>query len=195
MHKDPLLEGRAAFAKTIFNHWIFNHRRIVLAGLATLLLTATLLFQLSPQLLRSHSRAPVLYSDYYKRYTINTNLITKQHYEQALQEAKQFKHDLSEDALFWQTRDKMIKSGTMLYAYNLIRIAALERALGSVEGELSAWNELIAHAGWEGDPKNPHTYDPDAYSLITQHFHQGSVSLQQFVLERKKLLEQSASNP
>lgn len=193
MHKESLHEGRAAFAKTVFTHWVLQHRRILLAALATLLITTTTLLELSSHLLPSyfHSQTPPLYSDYYKRYAMTTSAISKQHYAQALQEAKQFQQDLSQDTLFWQTRDKMVKSGTMLYAYNLIRIAALERALGSAEGELSAWNELIAHAGWEGQPKNPHTYDPDAYSLITQHFHQGNVSLQQFVLERKKILEQS----
>ena len=108
---------------------------------------------------------------------------------EALKEAKQLKVDLEQDQTFWTQRDKSIKSGTVLYAYNLLRIASLERAVGSVQGELTAWDELLQNSGWNKQPKNPQTYDPEAYSLLASNFQEGETSLLDFIKERQTVLE------
>ncbi|MBI2810774.1 MAG: hypothetical protein HYX67_08110, partial [Candidatus Melainabacteria bacterium] len=99
---------------------------------------------------------------------------------------KRLRDDLEKDDVFWDGRDKFVKSGAILYAYNLVRIAALERELGSKDGELKAWEELERNAGWNDRPANLKTYDPEAYALLEQNFTRGDVSLADFIAQRKK---------
>ncbi len=129
-----------------------------------------------------------LTSSYYGRFSRNTLKISQGDYTSALEEAKQLKLDLEKDPHFWARRDKFIKSGTLLYAYNLIRIAALEREAGSAEGELLAWKELVHNAGWEGEPSNLQMYDPEAYALLKSNFQEGEISLLDFIEQRKAIL-------
>lgn len=133
---------------------------------------------------RSHE----LTSPYYSRFSRNTLLISQGKYDKALEEAKLLKAELEKDDAFWEGRDKFIKSGTILYAYNLVRIASLEGQLGSKEGELKAWEELVQNAGWKDQPVNMKTYDPEAYALLAQNFTQGDISLLDFIEQRKKEL-------
>ncbi len=130
---------------------------------------------------RSHE----LLSPYYERFSRNTLTITQGKYALALNEAKSLRTDLEKDDAFWDSRDKTARSGSVLYAYNLLRIAALERQLGSKEGELAALDELIGNAGWKDRPVNLKTYDPDAYALLAQNFKQGDVSLLDYIEQRK----------
>lgn len=134
-------------------------------------------------------RSQELKSLYYSRFSKNTLMIAEGKYSEALEEAKQLKRDLENDEAFWDRRDKFIRSGTILYAYNLVRIASLERQMGSKKGELMAWDDLVRSAGWKDFPANSKTYDPDAYSLLAQNFTQGGVSLLDFIEQRKKELE------
>ncbi len=134
-------------------------------------------------------RSQDLKSPYYSRFSKNSLAIAEGKYSEALEEAKQLKKDLEKDEAFWEKRDKFIRSGTILYAYNLVRIASLERQTGSKEGELMAWDELVRNAGWKDSPSNLKTYDPDAYSLLAQNFTRGGVSLLDFIEQRKKELK------
>lgn len=134
-------------------------------------------------------RVHALTSSYYERFSRNTLVISRGQFAQGLEEAKRLKSDLDQDDAFWQGRDKFVRSGAMLYAYNLIRIAALERELGSKEGELKAWEELVNCAGWGQTPPCAKTYDPEAYALLAQNFTQGETSLLDYIQERKRLLK------
>lgn len=133
-------------------------------------------------------RARDLTSSYYSRFSKNTLMISEGKYQEALAEAKQMKADLEKDDPFWDRQDKMVRSGSVLYAYNLVRIATLEGQLGSKEGELKAWDELVQNAGWKGIPPQSKTYDPEAYSLLAQNFKQGDISFLDFIEKRKKEL-------
>lgn len=133
-------------------------------------------------------RSQELTSPYYSRFTRNTLLISQGKYAQALEESKQLKVELEQDHIFWENRDKFIRSGTILYAYNLLRIASLEGQLGFKENELEAWDELLRNAGWKERPSNLKTYDPEAYALLAQNFTRGDVSLLDFIEQRKKEL-------
>lgn len=133
-------------------------------------------------------RTKELTSPYYSRFTANTLAISYGKFDEALAEAKQLKKDLEQDDAFWESRDKNLKSGAILYAYNLLRIAALERQVGNKEGELHAWEELVQNAGWKGLPKNFKIYDPEAYSLLANNFKQGDISLLDFIDARTKEL-------
>jgi hypothetical protein len=133
-------------------------------------------------------RSQDLTSPYYSRFSRNTLIISQGKYLDALEEAKRLKSDLEKDDAFWERQDKFVRSGTVLYAYNLVRIASLERQLGSKEGELKAWDELVQNAGWKDSPTNLKTYDPDAYALLAQNFTQGDISLLDFIEQRKREL-------
>jgi hypothetical protein len=135
------------------------------------------------------NRSKELTSPYYSRFSQNTLRISQGKYAEALQEAKRLKEELEGDDLFWEGRDPLIRSGTILYAYNLLRIASLEGELGYKEGELKAWEELAQNAGWQGQQVNNKTYDPEAYRLLVQNFTQGDISLLDFIEERKKTLK------
>ncbi len=138
----------------------------------------------SAALKRSHE----LTSPYYSQFSCNSLMISQGKYEEALTEAQRLKSAMEGDDPFWEGRDKMIKSGSVLYAYNLLRIASLQQQLGSKEGELKAWEELVANAGWKDKPSNLKTYDPEAYALLAQNFTQGDVSLLDFIEQRRKEL-------
>lgn len=135
-------------------------------------------------------RAQDLTSPYYSRFSRNTLMISQGKYSEALEEAKRLKIDLEKDDAFWETRDKFIRSGTILYAYNLMRIASLERELGSKDGELKAWEDLVQNAGWKSLPANMKTYDAEAWALLEQNFKQGSISLLDYIEQRKKELKE-----
>lgn len=197
--KEPLQIGKVAFAKAFCTDWLAEHSKILLATSATLIALTICLFQLSnTSLLRGKTdstRTHSLTSSYYTRFSNNTKFITSGNYAGALKEAQQLKTDLEQDLAFWNKRDKLVKSGTVLYAYNLIRIASLERKVGSVQGELAAWDELLQNSGWNRQPKNPLTYDPDAYALVASNFQNGETSLLDFIQARKAALEASTETP
>jgi hypothetical protein len=135
-------------------------------------------------------RSQDLTSPYYSRFSRNTLAISQGKYTEALEEAKLFKIDIEKDDAFWESRDPVVRSGTILYAYNLVRIASLQRQLGSKEGELQAWEELVRNAGWKSQPANLKTYDPAAYALLEQNFTQGDITLLDYIEQRKKELVQ-----
>lgn len=134
-------------------------------------------------------RAEDLTTPYYTQFSRNTLVIAQGKYKEALEESKRLKTALEEDDAFWASRDRFVKSGTVLYAYNLLRIAALERELGSKEGELKAWEELVRNAGWRESSVHLKTYDPEAYALLAQNFAQGEVSLLDYIEQREKQLK------
>ena len=133
---------------------------------------------------RSHD----LKTPYYERFSQNTLMIVQGKYSLALEEAKRLKSDLEQDDAFWDSRDKFIRSGVILYAYNLVRIASLEKEMGSKEGELMAWDELVRNSGWKELPANRKIYDPEAYAHLAQNFTQGDVSLLDYIEQRRKEL-------
>lgn len=197
--KEPLHIGKVAFAKTLCADWLSEHSKILLAISATLIVLIFGLFQVSNTLFLSGASDPLrthsLTSSYYTRFSNTTKCIAAGNYRSALKEAQQLKADLEQDLAFWNKRDKLVKSGTVLYAYNLIRIAALERQVGSVQGELAAWDEFLHNSGWNKQPKNPLTYDPDAYALLASNFQDGKASLLDFIQERKAILEATTKVP
>jgi hypothetical protein len=134
-------------------------------------------------------RSQDLKTPYYDRFSRNTLAIAGGEYLSALEEAKRLKSDLEADDAFWQSRDSFVRSGAILYAYNLMRIASLERELGSKEGEKKAWEELLLVSGWRGTSTNKKVYDEEAYAFLAQNFTQGDISLLDYIEQRMKNLE------
>ncbi|MDR2539106.1 MAG: hypothetical protein LBC45_00530 [Chlamydiales bacterium] len=140
-------------------------------------------------MIKALERAQGLVSPYYTRFSETTLLIADDQLVVALEEAKQLKSDLEKDAFLWEHMDSQKRSGGLLYAYNLMRIAALERELGSKEGEKAAWEEILRNAGWSKAEEPAKTYDPKAYATLARNFQSGSFSLLDYIKQRKKELE------
>ncbi len=130
---------------------------------------------------------------YYSSFSKNSCLIAKGEFRSALAEAKKLREEMRLDEQFWKSRDPIVRSGHLLYAYNLLRIATLEKEVGSVEGELAAWNEFLSEAGW-GDVAPSFIADPEAYEMLAQVFQDGGVSLKDFIHARKQQLAEVASS-
>lgn len=133
-------------------------------------------------------RAKGLISPCYTHFSETTLLIAEGKLTIALEESKQLKDILERNASLWEQRESEQRSGGLLYAYNLIRIAALERELGSKEGEKAAWEEVMYNAGWAKAEMPVKTYDPKSYALLARNFQSGSFSLLDYIEQRKKEL-------
>jgi len=129
-----------------------------------------------------------LLSSHYIEFSKTSLLISQSKFENALEAARTLRLKMNEDAQFCTTQDQLIRSGRLLYAYNLIRIAALEKEAGSFAGELEAWNEFLANAGWEPTTSPSKMFDPEAYSIFQKTLRDGKLSFYDYVMERKGAL-------
>ncbi len=250
--KEPLLIGRAAFAKVLCVEWLTNHSKTILLSFATLIVATFSLYQIYNRVgsgsgagyfeaerayqtwisqessdaaqfqkveraLRGHPdlkikfgaqiaqrlvalgevgkgseyarealhRAHDLSAGYYELFSKISLLVASGKYESALKASEELKAQMEGDDSFWQNRDPLVRSGSALYAYNLVRIASLYQELGQKEKELAAWDELVRNAGWKGIPQETKTFDPEAYAQLLQNFTQGDLSLLDYIEKRK----------
>ena len=128
------------------------------------------------------------FSPYYTKFATGSLMIADGHLKEALEDAKNLKLQLEVDQSFWEKRSQIVRHGSLLYAYNLIRIATLEKELGSAEGELAAWKELKQNAGWAQTHVTTKAYDPEAYNLIQKNFKKQDISLLDYINHREKAL-------
>ena len=126
------------------------------------------------------------FSPYYSDFSKATLLISEKKLSEALDEAKKLKENMDHDASFWEKKSDVARHGCILYAFNLLRIAMLEGAAGTGEGELKAWKVLKENAGWTSVPQPAsRTYDPEAYLLIQENFQHQDVSLLDYIKYRE----------
>jgi len=127
-------------------------------------------------------------TDYYTQFSKSSLMISDGKLKEALVEAKKLKLALEEDVGFWASQPRTARSGSLLYAFNLVRIAFLEKEAGSPMGELLAWQELIRKSGWNGVPAESPTYDPEAYGALLHNFKEQDVSLLDYIHTRLNAL-------
>jgi hypothetical protein len=128
------------------------------------------------------------FSPHYTAFAKGSLLIAEGKLSEALTIAKELKVNMESDTPFWEKRSKIVRHGSLLYAYNLLRIATLEKAAGSPQGELLAWQEFKKNAGWQGEQQATQTYDPEAYQLIQQNFQKQATSLWDYIQHREEML-------
>ena len=133
-------------------------------------------------------RTHALLSPYHALFSENTLRISQGRLQEALEAAYQLKNRMAQDDVLWTNSGHATKGGRALYAYNLLRIASLERETGSKNGEKAAWDEILYNAGWEGQTAHSKTYDPEAFKILAENFQTGDVSLVDFIQQRKKEL-------
>jgi hypothetical protein len=118
-------------------------------------------------------------------------MIADQKLEEALVKSKSLKATLESDDLFWEKKSQLVRHGCILYGYNLLRIAMLEKAVGTPKGELEAWAELKKNAGWHGAQPTARTSDPEAYFLIQENFQSQETSLLDYIKYREEAISAS----
>lgn len=133
-------------------------------------------------------RTGKLMVSHYASFSENSIRISLKKFPEALIQAKDLKESMEKDTAFWNAQDKMIHSGHLLYAYNLVRIAALERAVGSKDGEVLAWDAFLKNAGLAGSSKSANS---QASMILAEAFQDGEISLFDFIEQRKKELKGS----
>jgi len=126
-------------------------------------------------------RTRALLSPYHALFAENTLRISQKEFTYALKAAHQLKKEMESDEKLWKEKKE---TSRILYAYNLLRIAALERETGSIEGERAAWEEVLSSAGWANRPHHPKTYDPESFQKLSANFQSGHVSLVEYIERR-----------
>ncbi|MGE5196656.1 MAG: hypothetical protein ACM3JI_04945 [Anaerolineae bacterium] len=129
---------------------------------------------------------------HYEKFAMTSLLISKGDLLAALEEAKELKKNLEEDEAFWGNQNRHVRFGSILFAFNLLRIAILEKEVGSPQGELSAWAELQKHAGWLEESSDGSKYcDSESVELLQNNFTQQGATLLDYIQDRRKALGDS----
>lgn len=132
-------------------------------------------------------------STYYTQFAKTTLLIetaTKSaDLEKALQTSLALKQAMIADEQFWEGQ-KMPGFGSLLFAFNLLRIALVSKALGKTEEELVAWRDLKGYARWGAQEEDKETryMDKGAFQQLASHFAEGGVSLQDYIKYRESAI-------
>lgn len=134
------------------------------------------------------------FSPYYKDFSHCSLMLADHREAEALESSKALKASMDADEAFWEKKSAVVRHGCILYAYNLLRIAMLEKAAGTPAGELSAWRELKKNAGWADAQPTSKTYDPEAYLLILDNFQNQEISLLDYIQYREETLISSLKN-
>ena len=192
--EDQLPIGRIAFAKSVCIDWISEHSKVVLTSLAVVLVLLFWFFQ-STQQSSKNGHIDRFLSPYYLEFSQTSALINQEKWDQALQAAKELREKMIGDVEFWNRQDKMIHSGGLLYAYNLIRLAALERKVGSLAGELAALEEFSTSASQDAISTTSRLFDSEAYTMLEHAFQDGTLSIADYIQQRKRELTCQAEEP
>lgn len=123
--------------------------------------------------------------NFYNDYANTTLLIADKKYAEALKAAESLKQQLATAAREQPDRQDY---GDMLYAFNLLRLAILQQALGAKAEELKAWQEF-KQAAVTGKDK-VYVVNPQAFDQMVQQLGDGNVSLINYIESREKILKQ-----
>lgn len=106
-------------------------------------------------------------------------MIEKKEYQGALEKAVALKGQMERtmDSRIWT--GNRIRSGSALYACNLLRIAFLQKQLKNGPGELAAWEEVKGLIELEGESSA-------AAQLLQANFSQTTYSLSDFISQRER---------
>jgi hypothetical protein len=117
-----------------------------------------------------------LYGDvpFHAAYAENSLNIERGLYQEALQKAVALKEQIEKNCDLNRFKQNPLAGGSLLYGYNLVRIACLQQRLLNRPGERAAWEEVEAFL-----PKAP---------LLAENFKEKNLDLTHYISERKKHL-------
>lgn len=135
---------------------------------------------------RASQQSPSYYAQFAKTTVLIESRSTDKDLEKALKEALTLKEEMLSDEQFWQAQTTS-HFGSVLFAFNLLRIAFLSETLKKFDEELLAWKELKRYAKWNeiSIDKEMVKLDEKAFHLLAKHFTEGSLSLQDYIKYRE----------
>lgn len=127
---------------------------------------------------------------YHRRFAQNAVQIGKGEYAAALTEAKELKKDLENDSALWSKQGEGAHYGSILYAFNLLRVASLETVAGTPERALAVWKELEEQLVKAQFAPATLAINPEGYYLLEQNFTQNDLTLRAYIQHQKAVLSQ-----
>lgn len=129
------------------------------------------------------------FSPHYKQFSATSLLVGEEKWGEALTAAKELKEKMEKDTPFWEQGSQIVRHGSILYGYNLLRIALLEGKAGSPSTELKAWKTLKPYLEGSAKTSFPPAYDTEAYTLIQENFNKGGLPLLDYISYRERQLQ------
>lgn len=111
---------------------------------------------------------------FHAAYAKNSLKIEQGAYQEALEQAVSLKEEMKKSCDLERFKEESLPPGSLLYVYNLIRIACLQQKLENRPGEKAAWEELEGFLT---------TSQP-----VVNNFREKGVDLTHYIAERKKQL-------
>jgi len=109
-------------------------------------------------------------------------LIEQGEYQKALERAVALKEQMGRESDISLFSGDRLVGGSVLYGYNLLRIACLQQELKNEPGERAGWEELDTFLKRkEGSP---------VFNILLSLFHEKGVDLSQYIAERKAALKE-----
>jgi hypothetical protein len=162
--------------QAIARRWIVKYSKIAVVGAAAVGLILFFATRRSVPL----GEVLELAGPYHAAYSENALVIAQGHLREALEAAYDLKARMASDETLWNDKATP-KAGRAVYAYNLLRIAALEREMGARAREVAVLNEVLSNAGWDNAQNKTHTYDPATYAAIAEQLQRGDVTLADYI--------------
>lgn len=126
-----------------------------------------------------------VHAPYHAQFAESGVLMENKQWAGALSRSKELRKRMEADAALWKKEIEETKSGALLYAFNLLRIAMLEKEMGMRDAEKKTLAEFQQNAGWAlGASSDSFTYDPATYSLVAESLRIGEVSLEDYIIHR-----------
>lgn len=99
-------------------------------------------------------------------------------FQEALEKAVRLKERMLRECSFEKTAGEQPADGAFLFAYNLLRIASLQKELHNKPGEKAAWEDL----------EKFFVQNQEAERLLLSNFREKEITLSDYISERKKHL-------
>jgi len=123
---------------------------------------------------------------FYARYAEASLLIAQGAHSDALKLAKELKESMNQAGLLSGDIENPAMD-SLLYGFNLIRIAFLHKNLGQPKEELITWEEVEKYLDWGKDqPSNAQT---KLTEMILDNFREKQIVLPDFIQSRKSILK------
>jgi hypothetical protein len=135
---------------------------------------------------RASQQSPAYYAQFAKTTVLIESRSTAKDLEKALKEALTLKEEMLSDDQFWKTQTSS-HFGSVLFAFNLLRIAFLSETLKKFDEELLAWKEFKRYAKWNeaSIDKEMVKLEERAFHVLAKHFTEGNLSLQDYIKYRE----------
>ena len=122
---------------------------------------------------------------YYSVYGRTSLKISQKKYQEALEDSLALKEKIEENRPFGATSNQH----SLLFAFNLLRIALLHQQLGHTKQELETWQQIEHYGGWKQGESLNKSIENKGFKELLNHFTVGQTTLVDYIIKREKELE------